>query len=420
MDWTLRTITIRWAMCIGMAFGLGLAVRESVAQQGQWRATADDKPAAPPVEYRIYESPLNPISSAGNEESNGTAPLVNSTDDDSMWSSNGHPFVPRTSGSPSNETEAGEAAWLSQPPAIERAAQWQGEPQNQILNQEPEPFIGVPATPPESAVGAASLPDCTPPPPRLPWIIPVATRGSVTWLPGDGDTLGMVDLEAQQTFLLPRTKGWMVSPAFSAHLLNGPTSTDLPPTLYGASVDIMWMKDLSPRWKLQLAVAPGIYSDFQNTGSNAYRTTGRAIATWQMDKTWQFAFGVVYLDRDDIAALPALGLVYTPSDDFKVEAIFPRPRVAWRTYFAEGDERWFYLAGELGGGSWAVVRESGADDTLTYSALRLLAGYEIKRKGRFSPRFEAGYVFNRQIEYESNIGNFDPSAAAMIRFGGSF
>lgn len=305
-------------------------------------------------------------------------------------------------------------------PHVIPAAQWQGEPQNQILQGDNVMLPGEPPSPFETDIGQANLNEPMLPQAGKPWIIPISTQAAVWILPGDGDELGMTNLEFRQTFLFPRTNGWMVTPAFSTNFLNGPTSTDLPPTLYSGSIDFMWAKELSPKWKMNLAVAPGIYTDAQNTSSNAYRITGRAIFMWQMNASWQLAFGAVYLDRDDIVALPAVGAVYTPSESFRIEAIFPRPRAAWRLSQVGDEERWFYLAGELGGGTWAVERASGADDTLTYNALYLLAGYEIKHKGRLTPRFEAGYVFNRRVEYESNVGNFNPSSAAMIRVGLGF
>jgi hypothetical protein len=39
---------------------------------------------------------------------------------------------------------------------------------------------------------------------------------------------------------------------------------------------------------------------------------------------------------------------------------------------------------------------------ISYSDWRLLAGYERKITGGLSRRFEVGYVFNREIEYEAD------------------
>ncbi len=52
--------------------------------------------------------------------------------------------------------------------------------------------------------------------------------------------------------------------------------------------------------------------------------------------------------------------------------------------------------------------------------MRLLVGVETKRKKGFAPRIEAGYVFNRKVEYLSGVGEYDPGSTAVIRFGASF
>ena len=80
-------------------------------------------------------------------------------------------------------------------------------------------------------------------------------------------------------------------------------------------------------------------------------------------------------------------------------------------------ERWMYLAGEFGGGSWAIERANGADDTVTLSDYRIIFGVESKYYNGPTWLFEAGYVFNREVEYESGIGDFNPDETMMVRFG---
>lgn len=253
-----------------------------------------------------------------------------------------------------------------------------------------------------------------------PWLIPVASKFQTTWAAGNGDTLGMLDIDGSITLMSLRIPGLMITPNLGTHFLSGPDQTDLPSQLYDHTLDIGWMKKINDRWSLMLGVAPSFYTDYQNTSSEMVRVMGRAIVMWQYSDTLQLAFGAVYLDREDIPALPAVGLIYTPTEVAKLELMFPKPRILRRVY-AQGDvERWVYLGGELGGGSWAIERSNGENDVFTYSALRLLVGIETKRKKGFAPRLEAGYVFNRKVEYESGNGDYDPGATAMIRFGASF
>lgn len=305
----------------------------------------------------------------------------------------------------------------------------QGEMQNHLLDgtdvltaPQREPVVseqfwpdGTPATPPElPEVPAAS---------RLPAYLQFRHDLAVTWTTGSGDTLGIVDFD-YRAIPSARPKGSFgigLSPGFGAHVLNGPQSTDLPGTLYDVSVDVQGMWVWNPRWTLYFGVSPSLYTDFQNTSSDAFRIPARILAFWQCREDLQLAFGAVYFDRQDISWLPAAGLIYTPTDRAKLELIFPKPRILRRVHASEDREGWIYLGGEFGGGSYAIERSNGLDDIATYSALRLLVGYERKHlRGGPSQRVEAGYVFNRTLRYASGVGDYDLGGTAMLRVGFGF
>lgn len=288
---------------------------------------------------------------------------------------------------------------------------FQYEPQNVPLPAEDH-------FPPESLLEGMSVPAA--PAAQPPWIVPYGTQFLMSWTSGSGDNLGMTDLDLRQTLVFPRRPGFMITPGSSVHFLTGPESTDLPETLYDHWIEFRWLKKFNDRWAMDLAIAPSLFTDYENTSSDAFRITGRALALWTVSPEWQVAFGVVYLDREDIVALPGVGAIWTPHEDLKVELLFPRPRVMYQLMPKHDKKRWLYLAGEFGGGSWAIDRANGTPDVFTYSALRMLVGYETQGPKGFNPRIEAGFVFDRRVEYKSGIGDYDPSNAALIRVGGSF
>lgn len=301
-------------------------------------------------------------------------------------------------------TEEGESS--------QAASYLQYEPQNIPLPDE-TPLI------PETLQDGLSSPACEPAA-TPPWIVPYGTQLTMSWTSGSGDELGMTDIDLRQTLVFPRRPGFMISPGFSTHFLAGPESTDLPETLYDNWIEFRWLKKFNDRWAMDLAITPSLFSDYENTGSDAFRITGRAIAMWTVNPTFQLAFGVIYLDREDVVALPGVGAIWTPNDDYKVELLFPRPRILRKLSSSGDTTRWIYLAGEFGGGSWGIDRADGTPDVFTYSALRMLLGYEVKKPKGFAPRIEGGWIFGRKVEYQSGAGDYDPSDAAMIRVGGSF
>lgn len=302
------------------------------------------------------------------------------------------------------------------------------EPQNEPLSGDmPAPIDAL--VPPLTA--PTGPPATTEPAADLPWVIPVAPQFTLTWNSGTGDQLGVTDLDTRFTLYFPYVQGLLITPGYSAHMLNGPLKTDLPGTLYDNWIEFRWLKKWNDTWSSDIAVSPSLYTDYDNLSSDAYRITGRAIALYTASPEWQWAFGAIYLDRQDIKAMPAVGMIWTPNDDWKMEVLFPRPRLMRRMSYDDNVTRWAYVGGEFGGNTYAIERPGIQipavplaappwRDVVTYSALRLYVGYEVKRTKGFSPRVELGWTFNRSLEYQSGVGDTDLPSTAMLRIGGGF
>jgi hypothetical protein len=250
---------------------------------------------------------------------------------------------------------------------------------------------------------------------------------SAAWL-GDGDNpadLGITEIETSLTVALPAPiKDWplFIMPGFNMYLMADPGGTrDLPPQLYTAYVDFTWAPLFFDHHRLLVTVAPSLYSDFEADSSEAFRLTGKALYVWDAvpDKL-QFVVGVLYLNRDNIRLLPAGGAIWKPTPDFCFELIFPRPKLGMRVNVGIGYEDWIYMAAEFGGNTWSIVRDNGNPDKVTWSDYRVMTGYERRLDGGAGYRLEAGYVFGRQLEYASGIGDYDPEPTFILRGGITF
>ena len=256
-------------------------------------------------------------------------------------------------------------------------------------------------------------------------------RATTFYVPGSGDDLGFAGLDLRTTLVAPLPL-LSFTPQVNLLWADGPPSftgdpadrpdgpSDVPGLLTGASVEARWFQPLSDPWMLDLAVAPGIYTDGTNTSGDAVRTTGRALAFYKWHEAVRLAVGAVYLDREDISVLPAVGLMLFPSTETRIELMFPRPRLAHRIFNRAGVERWLYAAGEFGGGQWAVRRADGSDDTLQIREFRFLTGLEQKTPGGAGWLVEGGYVFGRELEYHSGRGDTELDFAAIVRAGVTF
>jgi hypothetical protein len=242
------------------------------------------------------------------------------------------------------------------------------------------------------------------------------------WISQGGESgLGITSLETAATLAVPLGSFenlLLVTPGLEVNHLDGPAQIDVPDKLYNAGLDLMWRKQWTDRWGSMIAVAPSVASDFQST-EDALRITGRAFATWQwVPEQLTLLFGVVYLDRNDLAILPGVGLIWTPTPDYRLDVIFPRPKLARRLVFLPRErEDWVYLSGRLGGRTWAVERESGLPDQLTLRDYRLALGWERIIDGGSGVFAEVGYVFGRELEYENTSTGISFDDAFMIQAG---
>jgi hypothetical protein len=264
-----------------------------------------------------------------------------------------------------------------------------------------------------------------PPPPAPPG--PGAKNGMLqrvilteTWLASgdDPEAMGVNDIELKTVLALP--VGWLatpliLTPGFGAHYFDGPVITDVPAHTYDFYLDIRWMRQVSPCVGIDLAITPGWYSDLEQSNDDALRIGARAIALVTVSPTLQIAVGAIYLDRDDVPVLPLGGVIWTPNPDWRFDITAPRPKIA-RCIGCCGDVTdWLYVAGEFGGGSWAIERLGGAEDVLNYRDYRAIVGWERASVCGLSGRIEAGYVFGREIEYQSADDSFDVEDTWMLR-----
>jgi hypothetical protein len=238
------------------------------------------------------------------------------------------------------------------------------------------------------------------------------------------DSFGMNDVELKTVLALPipsRQCPLIITPGFAAHFLEGPEISDLPPRVYDAYVQFRWMRRLTPKLGMDLAVTPGVFSDFEHSNDRAFRITGYGAGMYTCSPTTKLILGVAYLDRKDLRVLPVGGIIWTPNDDLKFELMAPRPRIAHRLYCGgactDKVQDWVYLAGEVGGGIWAIERADTSLDTFTYTDYRILLGVERKAIGSLDGWVEAGYVFGREIEYGSDTPKVEPPGTVLVRAG---
>jgi hypothetical protein len=242
-----------------------------------------------------------------------------------------------------------------------------------------------------------------------------------TWLPGmSANRLQINDVELTATAALPLADGWaplLLSPGFAAHFWDGP---DLPSSLYDAYLEIGWRPRLAPWLFADVAVTPGVYSDFRELRSENVQMRGRGLAIVAFSPQVQVVAGALYVNRNKTKILPAGGVIWNPDDDTKLNFLFPQPKFAHRMATFGDAEWWGYLAGEFGGGRWSIERGEGSVDSVDYSDVRVLLGVERIVLQGLTGHLEIGYVFDRKVNFTSDTPDVKPGSTLLLRAGFSF
>jgi len=245
-------------------------------------------------------------------------------------------------------------------------------------------------------------------------------RGSWAYLLGDGQgtNVGINELDTTATFALPffhnspvnvNQAPLLITPGFGLQLWDGPQTSptllaDLPPNTYDVFVDTAWNPKFTPLFGAELGIRVGIFTNWDVLVWESWRIMGRAIGTLQMTPTMQGKVGIVYLDRNQVKLLPAVGMTWTPNADSRYDIFFPAPRAAKRFGATRRHNWWGYISGEYGGGAWTFRRNTPLYNMITgfdYNDIRIALGTEwvpLARTG-FAGNFEVGYVFYRQLFY---------------------
>lgn len=245
------------------------------------------------------------------------------------------------------------------------------------------------------------------------------------WLARGGNNgFGLSNMQLRTVLALPipsREYPLIITPGFAVYDLDGPESQDLPPQVYDAYIQFRWMRRLSPRLGIDLAVTPGVFSDFQQSNDDSFRITGHGVAAWDWTPALKIVLGAAYIDRRTTDVLPVCGAIWTPHDDARFELVFPHPRIARRIYlfgaYSEDVQDWIYVAGELGGGTWAIERTTGLGDVIDYTDYRVFLGMERKVIGGPDARVEVGYVFGRELRSDGPTPDLEPADTIMLRGG---
>jgi hypothetical protein len=244
-----------------------------------------------------------------------------------------------------------------------------------------------------------------------------ATRFSFAWLAGGRENgFGSTAFDLQHTWLLgyDDLPPLNITPGGALHLWSGPQAIDLPPRVYELYVDLAWRPIEREHWGLSVGVTPGLYGDFERIDGETFQVTGWLLANYRFAPRWNLLGGVAYVRQLRSTMLPIGGMIWTPHDDLRLELLVPKPKFTWCVHRQSEKSVWCYVAGQLGGGSWAVADAPDENVLVGYTDLRLLLGTEGFHTNGLEWNLEAGYVFARDISVD-RYSLYSPSDTFVLQ-----
>lgn len=256
-------------------------------------------------------------------------------------------------------------------------------------------------------------------------------RIDVSWLPsgdvsggpagttGDMEIFGVdYDLAYGTPFIPGTVLNW--TNQFSYRNWNGPDGTlGLPSDLFRFGIDLEWETPKNGPFSISLGVTPSINTDFDgDTWGDGFQLDGRGILFWQLDQYWTLGLGAMFWDRVDDQVIPYAGLIYR-DDYWEWQLMYPEAKVSVFLGNEPYWSKWAYVRAEFHSEAYAVNRSLAGvsvDDEIQIEDYRVLLGFKMD-SGLYSWFIEGGWVFDRQVEFDSNIPGYDLDTGFIGQIG---
>ena len=212
--------------------------------------------------------------------------------------------------------------------------------------------------------------------------------------------------------------GWVLTstPQVGARLWNGPDLVNLPNDLYRLGWDFTLAAPPAGPWSMQFNFNPSINTDFgEGLGSEALNFDGNAMLFYRANPQWMFVVGAGYWDRVDGMVVPYAGVVWNPDDRWELRLLAPKARISYFLGNIGPASHWLYATGEYHAESYQIAMPGlGAREQVQLRDYRVGIGLRSDH-GWYDKSIEAGYVFNRDVEFAKGTPGFDIKNNFMVR-----
>ncbi|MFN0054960.1 MAG: hypothetical protein ACKV0T_22545 [Planctomycetales bacterium] len=209
------------------------------------------------------------------------------------------------------------------------------------------------------------------------------------------------------------------TPEFNHRSWSGPTDPGLPPNVYRFGSDFELATPGNAPVSLQLGFTPALVTDFEaGVNRDTFNFDGRGILFLRSSQELQFVLGAAYWNRVDNLIIPYVGVVWTPTDRWEFRLLYPKSRISYFLGDACGCPMWVYGGVEYNVEAYQIglTAPNGQDEKIQIADYRALFGLRAEH-GHLTGFIEAGWVFDRQVEFLHGTPGFDINTGFIGRFG---
>ena len=279
----------------------------------------------------------------------------------------------------------------------------------------PDPVLGAPAGP--TVLSGVNGPQ--------PYRLGFTPRFDYTYLGGAQTTNPNVgpfeshNFDFELAYVTPAgPSGWVLTstPQLGARIWNGPSLIDLPNEVYRIGWDFTLATPPSGPWSMQFNFNPSVNTDFQEgLGNESLNLDGHAMLLYRTSPQLMFVLGAGYWDRVDGMLVPYAGVVWNPNDRWELRLLAPKARVSYFLGNFGEASHWLYATGEYHAESYQIAMPGlGSREQVQMKDYRVGVGLRSDH-GWYDKSIEAGYVFNRNVEFKNGTPGFDIKDTFMVR-----
>jgi hypothetical protein len=182
-----------------------------------------------------------------------------------------------------------------------------------------------------------------------------------------------------------------------------PAEAALPHELHSMFLEAGGRYRINDRSFVSLRLYPGFYGDFRAQAADTLRMPLLALGGYSFDSGITLVGGLVYrFGYHSARFIPALGISYQPSENWRLDLIIPRPTIS----YLPSKQLQFFVAGDFANDEYEIKDPYGSN-AMRYSDYKVLGGVSYLPSPQVKVSTAVGCAFDRRfVFYGGNRNDF--------------